>query len=177
IKEVVATVGKYEPAIIEQLVKLDAAEHSGATFHTLTLPVSDETENREQVERMFGSTIEVVVGVGSESVYTAIGRDALKTLQMLIDRSNEDAARTVAPFEFSLDVGQLAAFMAEYGGGEAERLQARKLAGMLDEIEGEKDRITVTAIPIPQGAKLRLDVEEGILKALGVLARQRQTGR
>ncbi len=177
IKEVVATVGKYEPAIIEQLVKLDAAEHNGVKFHTLTLPVTDETENREQIERMFGSTIEVVVGVGTESVYTAMGRDALETLQELIDRSKENAARTVAPLELSLDVRQLAAFLAEYGGGETERQQARKLADVLEEIEGEKDRITVTAGPIPQGAKLRLDVEEGILKALGVLARQQQTGQ
>jgi len=177
IKEVVATVGKYEPAIIEQLVKLDAAEHNGVRFHTLTLPVTDETENREQIQRMFGPAIDVVVGVGPESVYTAIGRDALGTLLELIDGSKENAARTVAPLEFSLDVRQLAAFLAEYGGGEAERQQARKLAGVLDEIEGEKDRITVTAGPIPQGVKLRLDIDEGILIALGVLARQQQTGQ
>ena len=177
IKEVVATVGKYEPALIEQLVKLDAAEHNGVRFHRLTLPVTDETENREQIERMFGPAIDVVVGVGPESVYAAIGRDALGTLQELIDRSKENAARTVAPLEFSLDVRQLAAFVAEYGGGEAERQQARKLAGVFDEIKGEKDRITVTAGPIPQGVKLRVDVEEGILKALGVLASQQQTGR
>jgi hypothetical protein len=174
IRELVETLRRYEPAAVEQLVKLNAAEQAGVQFHTLTVPVNDD--NRAAVEQMFGGPVEVVVGLGEESVYAAVGRDALKTLQEYVDRSNPRAAETVAPLEFSLDVGQMAAFAAEFAGSEPERQQARKLAEALAKAEGDADRVTLTAAPIAHGVRLRLDVEDGILKALGELARQRQTG-
>ena len=46
---------------------------------------------------------------------------------------------------------------------------ASMLAGMLAKA-GSKDHVTVTAQPIAQGVRLRLELEEGLLKALGSMS-------
>jgi len=45
-----------------------------------------------------------------------------------------------------------------------------------DSLEGGKDKIHFTSQVVPNGAKMRIELEEGVLKLLGVMIQAAQTG-
>ncbi len=164
----VAQIAEWENPQVADLIKLDADEVDGIRFHTLSLPIPDDADDRDKAVRLLGETVEVVIGIGKESAYLAAGRDALATLKRAIAASAEQASEQVEPLRFTLAVDLLADFVAVYG-EEKDRAGAARLAELLGETSGN-DHIHVFAQPIPRGAKYRIEVESDILRALGKLA-------
>lgn len=164
--ELVEAVRKEEPKLVEKALKMDAAEHKGIRFHTVSIPIPDDADNREKVVRMIGETLEVVVGIGKQSVYVSAGTDAMKTLTGAIDASLAEGVKKVPPMQITLSLGSLTKFIAEMGDTEEEREKAAKAAAVLEEA-GDKDHVHLVATPIDRGVRLRLELEEGILKLIG----------
>jgi len=164
----VAAIAQWENPEVTNYVKLDADKMDGIRFHTVSLPVPPDAENREQVVSLLGETVEVVVGIGKDSAYLAAGRDALKTLKRAIAESAKTTSEHVEPLKVSLAVDALARFVALYG-EEKDRPGAARLAELLAETAGN-DRINLFAQAIPRGVKYRLEVESDILRAAGKLA-------
>ena len=73
---------------------------------------------------LIGETLEVVVGIGKDSLYVAAGRDAMNKLKQAIESSAAEATTPVPPMQFSLSGAlPLAKFFAAVG-KEAERPKA-----------------------------------------------------
>jgi len=149
------------------LVKLDAEEHQGVRFHTLSLPVTMMGPEAQTFSQLVGDALDVVIGIGPQSVYFAAGRDAAATLKRVIDQSKAEAGKSVPPMQLAVAATPIAKFVGQVGPDEA-KVVAGMLAGALEQ-SGGKDRITITSTPVPNGIKVRLEVEEGLLKLIGSL--------
>ena len=152
------------------LIEFDAEEHQGVQFHTLSLSIAPTAMMGPQADTLsalVGDKLDVVVGIGPQSVYFAAGRDAAQTLKGAIDQSKAEAGKSVPPMQLALAATPIAKFVGQVGPDEA-KVQAGMLAAMLQDAGG-KDRITITSTAVPNGIKVRLEVEEGLLKLIGSL--------
>jgi hypothetical protein len=143
-------------------VEWNVDNHSGVNFHSMNIPVPDEEEPR----RLFGETLEVAIGIGPNSVYFAAGRDAIVAAKRVIDLSTANPNKPVPPMEMSVAVGQILDTVASFDkpGIEAVEMIAE---GIRNEAPG-RDHVRVVVQPIPQGARTRIELEEGVLRAIGM---------
>jgi hypothetical protein len=114
---------------------------------------------------MVGKTLEVVLGIADDKLLVAVGRDAAKTLKRALDQSKAAAGKEVPPLQISFAYTPIFKFAAQSGDDEQAKAVLRTLAEALQKAGG-KDHLTLTAQPILQGFRLRLEVEEELLKAL-----------
>jgi hypothetical protein len=163
IRQLVDEVKQSDPEIGD-LVKLDAETHDGVRFHTLSMATPDA-----ELQPIFGDSLDVVVGAGDDRLLLAVGGNAAKTLANTINLSKLNADKEVLPFQLSISVGKIAKFLAEVADEQDVKAKAAMASGMLQGA-GDKDHITLTGRPIPNGARVRLEVEEGLLQVLGSMS-------
>ena len=149
---------------IKPLVKLNAQTHEGVRFHTLAVPLPDE-----QAKEFFGEALEVVVGINDTSLYLAFGRDAAGVLKQVIDKSTAEKGKAIPPFKLSISLTPVVGFAADVVEDPATGMMIGMLAGMLKQA-GSQDHVTLTSKQITNGVSVRLEFEEGILKAIGAAA-------
>jgi hypothetical protein len=159
---------KEEPDI-SKLLELDAAEHQGVHFHTLSLPL-EEIDDSEPLMQVFGETLDLVIGLDERSVYLAVGNNSLSTLKQVIDRSKAEENKEILPMRISLAATPIAEFIATVAEEDSPvGPMAAGIAQMLGQSDG-KDHLTLTSEPIPGGVRTRLEIEEGLLKMIGPIA-------
>jgi len=153
VKRLVAEIGKVNPQAAA-MVKFDAQTYNGVRFHVVKAPI----EKEDQIAAL-GEQIELVLGLSDSRFYFAAGRDAAKLLKDAIDKSKY--AKDVPPFQMVLAGEPLAKFTAEVP-------KDNPLAGKAAETlkKSGKDCLTLTASPVPNGMKVRLEIQEGLLKLL-----------
>ncbi|MGD0898350.1 MAG: hypothetical protein ABR915_10980 [Thermoguttaceae bacterium] len=164
LKQLVAEAAKEEPNLAK-LVKLDADKHEGVNFHVATVPIPDP-----EAAAVLGKDLTIVVGIGSESLYLGVGKNALATLKQAIDNSKSQAGKSVPPLEIVVAAGPIARFIAEAA---RDNVVVGMLAGQVAEVlaaSGGKDRVRLVARPIPNGGGAQLTIDEGILKAILTMA-------
>jgi hypothetical protein len=166
--KLMAKVASEEQPVFADWIKLDAEEYRSIHFHAISIPIPPDAKDREKVVSLIGEKLEVVIGVGPQSVYVALGREPLKTLKQAIDQSAADADKTVAPLEMSLALGAAAKFLAAVA-KEEDRPKFALVARGLEDAVG-RDHVKLVAAPIPNGVRYRLEFEDGILKLIGRLA-------
>ncbi len=165
-----AAIASSENPLISRWIQFDAGECEGVRLHTVSVPIPEDAKDREKVVSLIGETLDVVVGIGKDSLYVAAGRDAMKTLRQAIQRSAAEAYRSVPPVRFSLAVKSVAEFIAAVG-EEKDRPQAQKLAQWLQDQAGA-DRIELVVTPVERGVRYRVEFDKGILRALGQMSLQ-----
>jgi hypothetical protein len=167
LKRLVEQVIKDQPDAAK-FFKLDAEKHQDVQFHVVSVPTGMMGgEAQEKAAALFGESLDVVIGIGEKSLYVAAGRDAVKTLKQAIDESKSAGEKSLPPMQLSVAAGAIAKFAAAVA-DEDERPNIEKVAKVLESSEG-KDHVKLTATQIPNGARVRLDVEEGILRLLGAM--------
>jgi hypothetical protein len=166
VKKVVQIV-KGEHPQIASLVELDADSFQGVNLHRVSFPIPPQADDREKIVRMVGQTLEVVVGMGKEGMYMAAGRDAMKTLKKAIATSAQES-QTAAPVEIALALRPIAKLVAEMGDDD-EREDAAKVAAILEKT-ADLDHVKLTVTPIDHGARLRFEMERGILRLIGKMS-------
>jgi hypothetical protein len=145
-----------------------AESHSGVTFHTLSVPVP---ANEEESKKLFGDAIDIAVGIGEKSVYFAMGKDNLTAVKKVIDESAANPGKSVAPMELSVSVGQILNTVAAF---KPEDATLRMIADTLkNEAEG-RDHVKIVAQPVDNGLRTRFEVEEGVMRAIGVGVKAQQ---
>ncbi len=165
LKQLVDELEKSDPDSAKK-IKLNAETYKGVRFHKLSVPTPNP-----KLEPMIGDTADVIVGVADDKLMVAAGRDAAKTLKKVIDGSKAAADREVPPFELKLSAAKIAKFVAEVAEDDDVKTKAAMLAGTFEKAAA-KDHVIVTAKAIPQGVRVRLELEEGLLKALASMAGQ-----
>jgi len=134
-------------------VNFHAESYDGISFHKINVSIpSDE----EEVQKLFGDKLSILVGIGTDSVYLGAGSDPLPLLKTSIEKS-----KTVGELE---SMNQYNAFLApilRFASGVAPEEALEKMADTLE--ENGKDRISVFSDVIENGIESRLEMEDGIL--------------
>jgi hypothetical protein len=160
LKKILAEAEKNEPEAAK-LIKLNAETYKGIRFDVFSMPAPDP-----KLATLVGDTLDVVLGIGDKQVFIAAGRDAVKTLKETIDKSQSEAGKEIPASQLILSGLKVAKFVSAVADDDQAKAVADKIAGILEQ-SGGKDHLTVVTAPIPNGARIRLELEEGILKALG----------
>lgn len=151
-------------------VTWNASSHAGVNFHVIRVPVPGD---EEPLRKLFGDETEWAVGIGPKAVYFAMGNDWQSAMNQAIDASAADPDKAVPPFELSLSLGQIMKTAAVVG-KESDRAKAQMVADMLQDQAQGRDHVRIVGKYIPNGVQSRIEVEEGVLRAIGAVAAQAQ---
>ncbi len=139
-------------------VEWNVAEHEGVTFHRMQAPVEEE-----DAQKLLGEKVDLVVGIGKKAFYVALGKNSLETLKTVIDQSKANAGQAVPPFKVVVSTGDLVRFAAEQNDADP------NLARVAEALSGAdaQDDLTFTLTAIPNGVRYHVEVEQGVLQAIG----------
>jgi hypothetical protein len=144
-----------------------AETHEGVTFHTMEVPVDDE-----DAKKLLGSSAQVIVGIGPQSAYVAVGHDAAAALKAVIDGSAAEPAKAITPMELTVSMSKVLGTIATVADADdkpALEAAAGSLAG-----SGGLDHLHMIAQNIASGVQFRFEVEEGVLQAFATMAMMQQ---
>jgi hypothetical protein len=165
VKELAAFAEQKDPNF--PTIDFDAEKHRGVTFHTATIPLRT---GPPEVRRVLGDPMEVVVGTGKKAVYLAFGKDAGQLLKEVLDGSVENRSKKLPPAEVVVSLTPVLEFAAAM---EKRPRQLRQVEAALEAVKtlSGSDHISLRAMPIKNGCRVRLEIEEGVLKAIGAAAK------
>jgi len=143
-------------------VNWNADSHADVAFHTMSYPVPNEKESRQ----LLGETLEVAVGIGKESVFFAAGRDCLQAVKKVIDDSAANPGKSVPPMEMTISLKQIIDTAAAVQ--QEDNLSLQMVADALKNEAAGRDHFRIVVQPIPNGARTRIEAEEGVLRAIGI---------
>lgn len=169
-KLIVEAVKKDHPAKaaeIDNWVKLGVDKYAGVVLHTVSIPIPADAKDRDKLVSLIGETLEVVIGTSNDSAYIAAGRNPMDALKKAIEQSAAAVSKSVPPLEISVSLAKVADFVAVVGKPH-ERPQAKKFADALKQSPSQ-DHAILRAQPIENGIQYRLEIEPGVLKAIGLM--------
>ena len=167
LRALIELTAKDEPSIREHL-KLDADTVGDVHFHTVSIPLPAGLDGRDRLVSLVGESVDVVVGVGPSRIYLAAGRNALSTLKVAVKKSEAVGAKATDPFHLSVAATPIIKTVAELN---KEEPMAQMITGaMLDALSKcpGNDHITLASRYISRGVKAGYEIEEGVLKLIGV---------
>lgn len=144
-------------------VKWNAESYGGLSFHTVEVPIPD---HEEEARQMFGDKLNVAVGLGSEAAMLAIGKDNMAAAKKVLDESKSQPNKEVKPAVMSVSLAAVMKVAAAFA-DEEEAPQVKMISDMLEAQSGNLDHLRFEGEMIPNGVRYRLEVEEGVLKAIG----------
>lgn len=151
-------------------VNWNASSHADVQFHTMNIPIpTDGDEDEENARQLFGDSIDVAIGIGKETAYFALGRDCLEAVKGVIDTSAASPQKSVPPMEMTFALAQIMDTIAAFA-DDAEKAQIEMIAGMLTNEANGRDHVRIVVQPVPNGARTRIEAEEGVLRAIGMAA-------
>ena len=145
-------------------VNWNASSHAGVQFHTMSMPVP---AGEETPRKLFGDTIDVAVGIGQQTAYFALGRDCLEAIKGIIDTSAAAPQKSIPPMEMTFALAQImdaAAALAD----DDDKPQFEMIASILSNEANGRDHVRIVVQPISNGARTRIEAEEGVLRAIGM---------
>lgn len=137
-------------------VKWNADSHEGVNFHVMEIPVPEQN-----VRKVLGNTVEMVFGIGAKSVYFAFGADGVEKLKKAIDASKQSGGRKLPLMSATASMTKIMNFAAAQ-----DSKPETQMAAMLFSEAAGKDHISLAVNADATTATYRLEVEEGVLKAM-----------
>ncbi|HMP07529.1 MAG TPA: hypothetical protein PJ982_14360 [Lacipirellulaceae bacterium] len=150
-----------DPKLGVAQVEWESGSHGGVTLHTLRAPVKDD-----KAQQLLGSQLDVVVAIGPQAAYVSVGRDALASLQRVIDGSAAQQGVPASPFSFQLSLGKLFA-AAQSMADDDKKPMFEMLANVLASDGTGQDHVRAHVEGIPNGLRTRIELEPGVLQAIG----------
>jgi hypothetical protein len=162
-----AELAKTSNPMLGEWITLDAEQFQGVHFHTVSIPIGFDANDRERTVKLIGEKIDVVIGIGKNAFYLAAGRTPLKTLKEAISASASVSRATIPPAQISLAVEPFARFLAVVAKPD-DRPKFERMANALKNADGS-DHVRLVVSSIPNGANYHLEVEPGLLRMVGQL--------
>jgi len=150
-----------------QFIKLDAETEGPVHFHKVSVPLNGDNSDQQNLLQLVGESLDVVIGIGKQDAFVAVGRNAEATLKKAIAASTKAGSKSVSPLEVSLAVKPVTAFVAAVGKPE-ERASAAMADSELKKTPG-KNHIGLSVRPISNGVQMHLEVEQGLVRLFGRL--------
>ncbi len=150
-------------------VNWNSGSHKDVQFHTVNIPIPAGGDDEEKARQLFGDTLDIAVGIGKQTAYFALGRDCIEAVKGIIDTSAASPQKAVPPMEMSFALTQImqaAAAMVD----EEDKPQIEMMANMLANEANGRDHVRIAVTMIPNGARTRIEAEEGVLRTIGMAA-------
>lgn len=138
-------------------VQFNAGTHKGTTYHAVPLEPKDDVE---QFEKIFGEKAMLYVGFSTDTIWVAMGANALDQLKAAIDGTGERKA--VRPMAMTASLGSIMKLAAEVNKDDPQLLP------LANAVAGGLDHVRILIDPIDNGEKVRFEIEEGVFKLIGV---------
>lgn len=137
-------------------VKFGTAERDGLTFHTAEFPVDDDAAE------FFGDEMTAALGFGEKTVFLALGQKPLETVSTVLAGSKSSVAK-FPPFLLQVDLEAIMehASKADDDVEKIAKLMAEELA------KCDATHLNITADYVPNGSRVRIELEEGFITAFG----------
>jgi len=153
-------------------VKFDVGTHKDVKFHQLNIKLPPEAD--ESAKKIFGDAVELYIGAGPDSAYVALGKGSMELVKSIMDQSAAAPNKQVQPFQLSIALTPILKFAASVNPNDP---HVAMVANQFELHEG-KDHILVNAKPISNGMQYRVEVEDGVIEAIGQISQtaMRQQG-
>ncbi|MEN6406371.1 MAG: hypothetical protein ABFC77_07865 [Thermoguttaceae bacterium] len=159
LKQFVAEAKKTSPS---EALKLSHETYQNFQLHLISLPAP-----HQELATLVGDNLEVVVGIADDRAMMAAGHNAVQQLKKAIDRCKAASeTKEVPPMRLTVSVLSVAKLLSEIG----ETPETKAYAGMIATFlasAGPQDHLTLTTLPASNSVHVRLEAEQGLLKALG----------
>ena len=149
-------------------VELDAETVGDVKFHNVTYKIPADNE---KAKKLLTENGEMIVGVGKNAVYFAIGADPVAAVKAAIAASAKSPKKAIMPFEMTIGLTQALEF-AKSVADEDKKPLIENLADAVSSAGTGSDHIRLVGEPIENGIRTRLELQEGVLKAIGKGASQ-----
>jgi hypothetical protein len=146
-------------------IQWDADSHGEIKFHTIDVPVPDP-----QAQQLLGDTMEIAVGTGGKSAFFAIGKNAVAATKAIIDASEANSGKQVPPFELTASLGKILGTVAKIDPNPV----VTRVAEMLESEAQGRDHVKIVEHIVDNGVKVRIELEEGVLRAIGTAVEEGQ---
>lgn len=170
--------------LIAGMRSLDVEPHKNVRFVNIPLDTAKIIELMnlppeaapvaEQLKGLLGEKVEWAAAIGEKAVYFGLGRDAQKTVEAAVAKSKSEGLKDAVPSRLSLSFAKVAQLVGLLG-DESAKMPAKMMEQVLSQTPGQ-DHLNLTTTLVPNGFKLRLDIEEGVLKAAGMMFMLRMGG-
>ncbi|MDG2207472.1 MAG: hypothetical protein P8K78_06165 [Pirellulales bacterium] len=148
----------------------EAENHGFYRIHTWkNIPVTEEDEVAV-ITKMIGDQLDFAVAVNAESIYMAMGGNAVEDLKKVIDASAKASEKITKPVQLVVNMGPIMKFAAEADPQSGAMLLP--VVGMLE----EKDAIVYDIDQIPNGIRGRITVQQNILRSLPMMSMMMSAG-
>lgn len=156
VKSLVGLAEAKSEGVIE--AKLNSGTYDDITLHTIVLNIPDEdSDEATKFREIFGSQIEMILGVSADKIYVCVGKDPLTTLTDAIERSKQPTPSEYGQLLYNIRVAPILRFASSVAGEDA-------LADMATTLKDDKTgRITIWSKPIPNGVETNIEIQDGIL--------------
>jgi len=158
---------KNEPNVPK--VQFGAGKIGNVTLHKTSIPVpATEAEARE----ILGEKLDVILGIGPQSVYVTAGKSAESLLKKVIEQSAASAGKSVPPVQLNVALLPILKFSASMDPNNP------ILPALVASLEKSgNDRLVISSQGTTRGSQLRIEIQEGIIKMGGEAAKQFTGGR
>lgn len=169
IKEIVAdTQGKLEG---DQLAfNLNSGSHGGFNLHEITVEL-EEDEYDESLMKIIGDKVNIVLGIGNDKAYAAVGKDPVGTLKKAIDANSSASQPPEIIGQYNLFLAPIMNLVAVV---ETEEPMIEQMRQKIQ--QAGKDRIRVTYDVKNDEMLVRSEIQDGVFQLLGVFAEAMQGG-
>jgi len=156
----IADLGKDVPNFPK--LQLNAGSIGDMKLNRLTAPIPPNSPARD----VLGDTLEIVIGVSPTSVIFAGGKDAEGLLRKVLDRSAQERDKATLPVQVNVAVLPIAKFVKSFD-------ESPNINSVITALEqAGNDRVTVTSKPDTRSSTTRIEIQEGVLKAVGAAAKK-----
>jgi hypothetical protein len=149
-------------------VELDAETVGDVKFHNVNYKIPADNE---KARKLLTENGEMIVGVGKNAVYFAIGADPVAAVKAAIAASAKSPKQPIMPFEMSIGMAQALEF-AHSVADEDKKPLIKNLSDAVESAASGSDHIRLVGEPIENGIRTRLELQEGVLRAIGKGATQ-----
>lgn len=135
-------------------------------FHQFTVEMP---EDKEKARQLFGEEMAVVLGVGDESSFIALGSNPIELAKQVFSASSRAPQREVLPAEMIFSLKPILEAVAAWSEDE-QSAQLEMIAQMLANETPGRDHVRMSVEMVDDTARTRFEVEEGALRAIGMAA-------
>jgi len=152
---------------LEEAITLDAEEHQGVRLHTVSVP-TEQLPTDDIPAMLVGDAFTAAIGFSDQHAYLAIGPQSIDKLKQVIDQSKAAAGQSLPPVRVSVSLTAISNILAGLGDVADEEVPTEVLDALAQ--AGTDDHILISSEAIPNGVRTRIEIEPGVLKAIGTAA-------
>ncbi|MEX1038996.1 MAG: hypothetical protein WDZ51_00090 [Pirellulaceae bacterium] len=139
-------------------VNWNAETHQAVRFHTMSIP-TDKADDK--AKKVLGEKLDVVLGVAEQGAYLAIGDQATTKLKAAIDKSAASAGQPVNSSTMVFSVKTILQYIDFVDPQPA-------LKSAIAALTEETDKISITSEVNEKGARVRLQLQDDVIKAAAI---------